>query len=288
MNHPTFDRALLNLRRQAASRRPAPGAEFLLTRALQEIDDRLPAFNKQFEVGVAMGGGAMLTELLAKSDQCHTVLRAGAQFPAKDGDPVDPPSDDETLPLDDDSIDLAVSAMQLQFVNDLPGLLMQIRRALRPDGLFMAIFIGGESLTELRQALAAAEAEICGGISPRVAPMVELRDLGTLLQRAGFALPVVDVDRVTARYDTLFHLVGDLRAMAATNILTDRLKRPPPRQLFLRAAQIYQDQFSDADGRIRATFDILCATGWAPHDSQQKPLAPGSAQIPLADVLKKK
>jgi hypothetical protein len=176
----------------------------------------------------------------------------------------------------------------LQNVNDLPGALVQIRRALRPDGLFMGCFMGGQSLHELRAVLAEAEEEIMGGVSPRVAPFVDLRDLGALLQRAGFALPVTDVDTLTVRYDHLFALAHDLRAMAATNILALRDRRGISKTVLLRAAEIYQQKFSDSDGRIRATFDLVWLSGWSPHESQQKPLQPGSAKMRLADALKTK
>jgi SAM-dependent methyltransferase len=198
-----------------------------------------------------------------------------------------PVSDTEPLALAPDSIDLAVSSLALQFVNDLPGVLAQIRRALKPDGLFLAAMIGGETLTELRQSFAAAEAEVEGGVSPRVAPFADLRDLGALLQRAGFALPVTDVDRIVVRYDNAFALMQDLRRMGATNILTERRRNPSRRATFVRMAQIYAERFSDPDGRIRATFDVVWLSGWAPHESQQKPLKPGSAKMSLADAVNK-
>jgi SAM-dependent methyltransferase len=173
----------------------------------------------------------------------------------------------------------------LQFVNDLPGTLAQIRRALKPDGLFLAALIGGDTLTELRQAFAAAEAEIEDGISPHVAPFADLRESGALLQRAGFALPVTDIDRLTVRYASPFALMHDLRRMGATNALVERRRRPLKRATLLRMAQIYGERFADPDGRIRATFEILWLSGWAPHDSQQQPLKPGTARQRLADAL---
>jgi SAM-dependent methyltransferase len=179
-----------------------------------------------------------------------------------------------------------VSSLALQFVNDLPGTLAQIKRALKPDGLFLAAMIGGETLTELRQSFAAAESEIEGGASPRVAPMIDLRDAGALLQRAGFALPVTDVDRIVVRYDNAFALMRDLRRMGATNILVERSRKFLRRATLLRMAEIYQEKFSDPDGRIRATFDVVWMSGWAPHESQQKPLKPGSAEASLADAVK--
>jgi SAM-dependent methyltransferase len=197
-------------------------------------------------------------------------------------------SDSETLPLQPVSLDLAVSALALQFVNDLPGVLAQIRRALRPDGLLLAAMIGGDTLTELRQAFAAAEAECEGGVSPRVAPFADLRDIGSLLQRAGFALPVTDVDRVVVRYDSAFALMHDLRRMGASNVLLERRRTPTRRATMLRMAQVYGERFADPDGRIRATFDIVWLSGWAPHESQPKPLRPGSARASLESAVKGK
>jgi len=194
-------------------------------------------------------------------------------------------ADEEALPLGDGTLDLVVSALALHHVNDLPGTLVQIRRALKPDGLFVAALLGGETLTELRQSFAAAESEIEDGISPRVAPFADLRDLGALLQRAGFALPVTDVDRVGVRYDSAFGLMGDLRRMGATNALVDRRRMPLKRATLLRMAEIYRQRFADADGRVRATFEFLWLSGWAPHQSQQQPLRPGSAQARLAEAL---
>src|SRR6202035_223091 len=192
----------------------------------------------------------------------------------------------EPLPLEAQSIDLAISALAFQFVNDLPGVLAQIRRALRPDGLLMAAMVGGDTLTEMRQSFAAAEAELEGGVSPRVAPFAELRDIGALLQRAGLALPVTDVDRVVVRYDSAFALMADLRRMGATNVLVERRRTPTRRATLLRMAQIYGERFADPDGRIRATFDVIWLSGWAPHESQQKPLKPGSAKAGLAEAVR--
>ncbi len=194
-------------------------------------------------------------------------------------------ADEEALPFADGSLDLVVSALALQFVNDLPGTLIQVRRALKPDGLFLAALVGGDSLTELRQSFAAAEAEIEGGVSPRVAPFADVRELGALLQRAGFALPVTDVDRVTVRYASPLALMRDLRRMGATNALIERSRRPLRRATLRRLMEVYAERFADADGRVRATFEIVWLSGWAPHASQQQPLAPGSARTRLADAL---
>ena len=267
-----FDHSALRARLARAKRL---GAEtFLLDTVCSDLAERLGAvlrdFNQAVDVGTPLAG---LNDVLAirASRVDHVDLFA---------------SDGEDLRLAPQSIDLAVSALALQFANDLPGVFAQVRRALRPDGLFLAAMIGGETLTELRQALAAAESEREGGISPRVAPAIDVRDLGALLQRAGFALPVTDSDRLTVRYANAFALMRDLRKMGATNVLVERRRVPLRRATLLRAAEIYTERFSDTDGRIRATFDILWLSGWAPHDSQQRPLRPGSAQTSLADAVR--
>jgi SAM-dependent methyltransferase len=220
---------------------------------------------------------------LASVDQ----IVAAEAMPARSGThaPALVAADEEALPFRDGAFDLIVSALTLQFVNDLPGALVQIRRTLKPDGLFLAALVGGETLTELRQAFAAAESEIEGGASPHVAPFADLRDLGALLQRAGFALPVADSDRITVRYDSVFALMHDLRRMGATNALVDRRRAPLRRATLMRMAEIYAEKFADNDGRIRATFEIVWLSGWAPHPSQQQPLRPGSAKARLADAL---
>jgi SAM-dependent methyltransferase len=189
------------------------------------------------------------------------------------------------LDLPEEAFDLITSGLALQHANDLPGALIQLRRALRPDGLFIGCLAGGATLTELRQSLAEAESEITGGVSPRVFPFADVRDMGSLLQRAGFALPVTDSETITVRYSNSFSLIADLRSMGATNVLTERSRRFTSRKLFLKAADVYQRRFSDPDGKIRATFEIIWLTGWAPHESQQKPLKPGSAKQRLADAL---
>ena len=194
-------------------------------------------------------------------------------------------ADEEALPFADASLDLVVSALALQGVNDLPGVLVQIRRALKPDGLFMAALFGGDTLSELRQSFAQAEAEIEGGASPRVAPFADVRAMGALLQRAGFALPVTDTERITVRYASLLSLLRDLRRMGATNALAERRRLPLRRATLLRAMEIYGERFADPDGKVRATFEIVWVSGWAPDASQQQPLRPGSAKTRLADAL---
>ena len=266
-----FDHTALRARFVRAGRLGA--ATFLLDTVSSDLADRLGTVLRSFKHAVDLG--TPLTGL-------HDALATRAAVV----DHVDfIASETEDLQLAPQSIDLAVSALALQFANDLPGVFAQLRRALKPDGLFLAAMIGGETLTELRQAFAAAESERDGGISPRVAPAIDVRDLGALLQRAGFALPVTDSDRLTVRYDNAFALMGDLRRMGATNVLTERRRVPLRRATLLRMAEIYAERFSDADGRIRATFDILWLSGWAPHPDQQKPLQPGSAKTRLADAL---
>ena len=267
-----FDRTLLRAR-QARARKQGE-VTFLLDRVAEDMADRISAVKRDFaDVADIWTPGEVLRPMLA--DRFKSVTQVKLE------------SDSEVLPLTPESLDLVVSALAFQFVNDLPGVLAQIRRALRPDGLLLAALCGGDTLTELRQSFAAAEAECEGGVSPRVAPSADLRDIGHLLQRAGLALPVTDVDPVVVRYDNAFALMHDLRGMGgATNILVERLRRPTRRATMLRMSEIYAQRFSDPDGRIRATFDIVWLSAWAPHESQQKPLRPGSAKASLEAAVK--
>lgn len=278
-----FDRDLVRWRlARARSKNPAT---FLLDRAVEDLTERLGAVLRPFPRVLDLGTPTpQLAAALAQSSE--RVITRLAPLP-------EPPSplwrtvtgDEEALPFAPESFDLVVSALALQSVNDMPGTLIQIRRALSPDGLLMACLFGGQTLNELRTAFAAAEEERMGGVSPRVAPFADVRDLGALMQRAGFALPVTDIDTVMVRYPNMFALMADLRAMGATNPLAERLRRPASRGLLMRAARIYEEKFGDKDGRVRATFEIVWLLGWAPHESQQKPLAPGSANVRLADAL---
>jgi SAM-dependent methyltransferase len=268
-----FDRKLLRMRQRRAR---ALGPEtFLIERVADELGERLSAVLRQFERAVDLGTPTdAVRRVLAASRKVAMIV--GADSVA---------TDEEALPFAEGSLDLVVSALSLQFVNDLPGTLIQIRRALKPDGLLLAALIGGDSLIELREAFAAAESEIEGGVSPRVAPFADVRELGALLQRASFALPVVDSDRLTVRYATVIALMRDLRRMGATNILSERRRAPLRRATLHRMTEIYAKRFADADGRLRATFEIVWLSGWAPHESQQRPLKPGSATQRLADAL---
>jgi SAM-dependent methyltransferase len=267
-----FDCALLRARQGRALR--IEPATFLLDRVAEDMDERLHAVLRDFaDVADIWSPGEVLQQ--RSRDRFKSVTQIHPD-----------PSGQETLALAPESLDLAVSALAFQFVNDLPGVLAQIRRALRPDGLLLAAMLGGDTLSELRQSFAAAEAECEGGVSPRVVPFADLRDVGALLQRAGFALPVTDVDRVVVRYDSAFALMQDLRRMGATNVLVERRRTPTRRTTLLRMAQIYGERFADTDGRIRATFDVIWLSGWAPHESQQKPLRPGSAKAGLAEAVR--
>ena len=273
-----FDRALGRLRLTRALAAGYP--DFLLERATQDLEERLSAVLRQFGVAADLGTPLPLAAPVLRA-------RAGAvlRMAETEGGVADIVGDLERLPLAPESLDLAASLLALQGVNDLPGALIQIRRSLRPDGLFIGCLLGGRTLQELRQVLLEAEAETTSGVSPRIAPFADLRDLGSLLQRAGFALPVVDSEVVTVRYRDMFGLLRDLRAMGWGNALSARRRAGMRRDTLMRAAALYAERFADADGRLRATFEIVWLSGWAPHESQQKPLKPGSAKARLADAL---
>ncbi|HZW46171.1 MAG TPA: methyltransferase domain-containing protein [Microvirga sp.] len=274
-----FDRPLV---RQRLSRALKAGyADFLLVRAVEDLQERLSTVLRSFSLALDVGTPtAMAADALLDGRLAEKVVRLS---PTPEAGHV--LGDEERLPFSGERFDLAVSLLALQGVNDLPGALIQIRRALKPDGLFIGALLGGATLTELRQALTQAEAEMEGGVSPRVAPFADLRDIGGLLQRAGFALPVTDSDVIRVRYANAFALMRDLRAMGLTNALNDRRRTPLKRGTLMRAAEIYAERFADPDGRIPATFEIVWLSGWTPHESQQKPLRPGSAKMRLADAL---
>jgi SAM-dependent methyltransferase len=266
-----FNRALLRARQDRA-RRIGP-VTFLFDRVAEDMEERLAAVTREFsDAAEIWTPGELLRKPLA--DRFKSIRRIE-------------PDDTEALRLPPESIDLALSALAFQFVNDLPGVLAQIRRALRPDGLLLAAMIGGDTLTELKQAFAQAETECEGGMSPRVAPFADLRDVGGLLQRAGFALPVTDVDSLVVRYDNAFALMTDLRRMGATNVMVERRRTPTRVATMMRMAEIYTSRFADPDARIRATFDVIWLSGWAPHESQPKPLRPGSAKASLEAAVKR-
>jgi SAM-dependent methyltransferase len=281
-----FDRALLTKRRDRA----AAGAsrhEFLLERVADDFAERLSATQRRFKIALNLGAyHGLIGRRLRWTPGVEIVIdmELAPRLLAQCG-PLRVRADEEALPFRDQSLDLAVSGLALQFVNDLPGVLIQIRRALKADGLLLAALLGGSTLSELRQVLIAAEEEMEGGASPRVAPFADVQDLGALLQRTGFALPVVDTDVVSVTYSDPLALMRELRAMGATNALSARRRAPLRPQTLMRALQIYRERFGLTDGRIPATFEIITLTAWAPHESQQQPLRPGTARVRLADAL---
>ncbi len=261
---------------------------FLFDEVASRLADRLLDIKRAFPRALDFSGRGGLEKQLADAGVMTTrgikslyTIVAAAESPRPGTTVI---GDTEALPVAPGQFDLATSVMALHWANDLPGLLIQARRALKPDGLFLAAFLGGNTLFELRECLGAAEIDVAGGISPRVSPFVDLRDAGSLLQRAGFALPVADQDRIDVTYASPLALMHDLRAMGETNALVQRRKHFTSRTLFDRTSELYVQRYGKG-GRISATFDVIYLAGWAPHESQQKPLRPGSATTPLAQAL---
>jgi NADH dehydrogenase [ubiquinone] 1 alpha subcomplex assembly factor 5 len=277
-----FDRAAVRRHRDRAA--PEFDAhDFLHREVADRMADRLADIRRTFPVAVNLGAAAPPVagaEITATLDLSAPLLSAR-------GAPGAVAADEEFLPLASGSVDLAVSCLSLHWTNDLPGALIQIRRALRPDGLFMAALLGGDTLIELRQALMEAEAETTGGARPRTSPVIDVAEAGGLLQRAGFALPVIDTDTITVTFPDLFALLRDLRGMGETNALA-AMRAPLRRDTLVAAAARYAESYADADGRIPATFQIVWLTGWAPADGQQRALRPGSAAARLSDALETK
>jgi SAM-dependent methyltransferase len=289
--HHVFDRAAVRRHRDRAAR-SATGHDFLFRAAAERLADRLDDIQRRFPVALDLGGhGGVLAEVLGDRGGIETLIEtdlspAWAARAARGGAArLVVAADEEWLPFGPARFDLALSCLDLHWVNDLPGALIQIRQALKPDGLLLASLLGGETLHELRHVLLQAETQESGGASPRVSPFADVRDLGALAQRAGFALPVVDADALTVSYPDALALMRDLRAMGEANAVAMRPRRFARRSVLLRAAALYQEQHADASGRIPATFQILTLTAWAPHEGQQKPLTPGSAAARLADAL---
>jgi len=265
-------------------------ADFLHRRAALDLAERLEAIMREFPLAVELSSRAgAFRQALAQSDagaRIGTLIEADASpamLAGRGG--VRVVLDEERLPFAEASLDLVVSTLGLHWTNDVVGALIQARRALKPDGLFLGAFLGGATLTELRQSLMAAEAELLGGAGARVSPFADTADAASLLQRAGFALPVADVDRVSVSYEHPLRLLADLRQMGETNALAERHPRAMTRSLLGRACEIYQQRFAGPDGRVSASFEILTLTGWAPHASQQQPLKPGAAKMRLAEAL---
>jgi len=281
-----FDRRLVRRRRD---RRAVGFGEFAFLKedVADRLLDRLEDINRSFPVALDLGcHTGTLGRTLQQRPDIHLLVSADLSARMVEQAPGQQVvADEEMLPFADDSLDLVVSALSLHWVNDLPGALIQINRALRPDGLFLGAMLGGNTLTELRQAMMEAEMAVAGGVSPRVSPFADVRDAGSLLQRAGFALPVTDSDRLTVDYGDALALMRDLRGMGESNAVVERRRIPMSKRLLMATIEAYHDLFARPDGRIPATFEIITLTGWAPHESQQKPLRPGSAKMRLAEAL---
>lgn len=284
---PVFDHTLFAHRQARARAQATAGADFLIRHVSADMAERLAIIERKFEHPVQVHGSSACTaDMMEKTGRTapfsfvshDQVIGAGTRS-------ILLAAPDE-IGLSPESADLIVSPLALHMTNDTPGFLIQARRALVGDGLFLAAVPASGTLGELRQSLLEAESELTGGAHARVHPFADVRDYGALLQRAGFALPVADVEDITVRYDNMFALMRDLRSMGMTNVMAGRSRVPARRRLFFRAAEIYSERFADADGRIRATFSIIHLSGWAPHENQQKPLKPGSARTRLADALK--
>ena len=286
-SEPLFDVDVLRQRRNRWADH-AEAHDFLLQRVGEDLANRLQLIKRQFSMALVIGAyHGVVGREIGKLENVDWVVSAEtadqvlAQCPGSQLS-----ADVEWLPIKHGALDLIVSPLTLQFANDLPGALLQIRTALKKDGLLLAALFGGETLTELRQSWLQAEAELTGGAAPRVIPMADMRDIGGLLQRAGFALPVVDTERLTVTYASPLALMREVRAMAASNPLVARSRTPVTKTLLTRACEIYSDKFANPDtGRIRATFEVLTLSAWAPDESQQKPLKPGTATMRLADAL---
>jgi len=286
-----FNRRLHRRRRDRAAKAPLD-ADFLRVEAAERLAERLDDVTHMFPRAAIIGSGrGHLSRAISGRNGIEQLIgldMSEQQVIADDVTDLKLCADEEWLPLKEESFDLIASSFALHWVNDLPGTLIQINRALRPDGFFIANLFGNDTLTELRQSLLAAEAAMGSGVAPRVSPFMDVRQAGSLLQRAGFALPVTDIDRLTITYESPFKLLHELRSMGGGNALIETHKGGLRRDVLMAAMQHYQDHFSNDDGRIRVTVDLITMTAWAPHESQPKPLRPGSAKMRLADALNTK
>ncbi len=282
-----FDRALVRRRRERAVAR-GDSSGFIFDEVAARLTDRLSDINRRFALGVDIGcRGGHLARAIVASGRVDRLLAADRSPALAAMAPVPAvAADEEALPWAPASLDLAVSSLALHWVNDLPGTLIQIRRALKPDGLFLGAMLGGETLTELRAVLMEAEIAVTGGAAPRVSPMADLSDAAGLLQRAGFALPVADRDRMIVSYADAVALMRDLGRMGESSAIKLRAPGPLRRAVLIEAAHLYAQRFAMTGGRIRATFDVLYLSGWSPAATQQQPLRPGQATHRLADALR--
>jgi SAM-dependent methyltransferase len=284
-----FDRRLVRLHRDRA----APGLaahDFLFREVAERLADRLDDVARKFPVALDLGchGGEIARALRGRGGIATLVQSdlspAMAQRAATTGFPV-LTADEELLPFAPHSFDLVISNLSLHWVNDLPGCLVQVRECLKPDGLLLAAMLGGDTLTELRRALMEAELAETGGASPRISPFADLRDIGSLLQRAGFALPVVDSDRLTVSYPDAFKLMHDLRGMGEANAVRARSARFARRAVFAHASALYRQHYGNVENRLPVSIQIIYLTAWTQHVAQQQPLAAGAARSRLADAL---
>lgn len=283
-----FDRTVLRQRRDRAAPR-LQDYSFIAQRAFEDMCDRVESITRDFDRAAILGGGPGRVQQLT---QRHAAEKIGwwmqsdlSEGVARTLGPRACAIDEEALPFKPQSLDLILAPLSLHWTNDLPGVIKQIQLALKPDGFFAGAVLGGQTLTELRRSIMLAENELTGGVSPRISPFAGTFDMAALMQRAGLTMPVCDIDRVTVRYDHAFALMADLRGMGETSVLSERARKPASRRLFQRAAELYQLNHADADGRIRATFEIIHFAGWAPHPDQPKPKRPGSATHSLAEAL---
>lgn len=283
-----FDRALLRTRRNKAAANIA-SVDYLLKFANEDILDRLSVIMRDFPVALNLGchHGELSTHLMALSsiDKVYSQDQSFEMLSKAPGIRIH--CDEELLPFAPESLDLVVSSLSLQFANDLPGTLLQIKRCLKADGAFIAALLGGASLAELRHVFLMAEEELYGGVSPRIAPFADVRDMGHLLQRAGFTLPVTDREIVKVRYPSAMHLMKELQAMGASNCLTNRSRAHNTKALFDKVNELYAQHYASEDGRITAQFEIIYLMGWAPHPDQPKPLLPGSGTVNLKDLFER-
>ena len=285
-----FDRSLLQQRRRRALLADSVGdVDFLLRDVIDALADRLSFIKREFDLALNYGCHSLaISNQLEGLDQIGHLISSDACPLDCGAAPFFVQADEEYFPFQSASFDLILSALSLQWVNDLPGVLVQIRRGLKPDGVFLAVTLGSESLYELRHVMMLAEEELYGGVSLRVAPFADVRDFGDLLQRAGFALPVTDRLVRRVRYRTAYQLMMELKAMGAGNMLTQRSRKPVSRRFFMRVEELYQQHYGEADGRIPASFEYIYLLGWAPHHTQPKPLKPGSGRVSLTEVFKEK